>query len=138
MVGEKIGLMGFSHGGLTKMRAIQSNFVQAAKMETMPFTASVMFYPWCDMLQDRIGIPTLILIGSKDDWTPAYQCIELKKKLSKPDLLELIVFEGAYHGYDRQNLNIEYLGHHLVYDPNAAIMAKERTKEFFEKHIIGN
>lgn len=133
--GEKIGLMGFSHGGFTGMRAIQRNFVQAAKMETMPFKAAVMFYPWCDAVQDQVDIPTLILIGSKDDWTPASQCVELKKQLSKPDLLDLIVFEGAYHDFDRLNLNIDYLGHRLVYDPDAARVAKERTKAFFDRHL---
>ena len=130
--------MGFSHGGFTGMSAIQRNFVQAAKMETMPFKAAVLFYPWCDSVQDEVDIPTLILIGSKDDWTPADQCVELKKHLSNPDLVELIVFEGATHDFDRSNINMEYLGHRLVYDPESAKMAKEKTKEFFAKSLKKN
>ncbi len=133
---DNIGLLGFSHGGFTGMRAIQKNFVYAAKMEAMPFKAGVLFYPWCDSIQDQVDIPTLIMIGSKDDWTPAARCVETKKKLSNPDLLDLIVFEGAYHGFDRPIGNKTYLGHHIVHNPDATKIAKDRTKHFLDDHLF--
>lgn len=104
---DNIGLIGFSHGGWTGLRAVQKDFVQAVKMETFPFKAAVLFYPWCDAIQDQdIDIPILILIGSKDDWTPANRCLKFKKHLSNPDMVELIVFEGATHDFDRSKINM--------------------------------
>jgi len=135
--GEDIGLIGFSHGGFTGMRAIQRNFVYAAKMETIPFKAAVLFYPWCDSTQDQdIAIPTLILIGSKDDWTPADRCVELDRVVSNPELLELVIYDGAYHDFDRPRPNRTYLNHTLRYDVEATQDAKEKTRVFFDRHLL--
>ena len=47
----------------------------------------------------------MILIGSKDDWTPADRCVELNKWVSNPEMLELVVYDGAYHDFDRPKGN---------------------------------
>ncbi len=134
---ENIGLIGFSHGGLTGIKAIQTNFKHSAKMEEMPFKTAVLFYPWCDSALDQdIDIPTLIFIGDKDDWTPASRCVELKKWVSKPDRVKLVVYENAYHCFDRPKGYREYSGHILKYDDTATKDAKERTKEFFDQYLL--
>ena len=33
-------------------------------------------------------------------------------------------------------IDIEYLGHKLKYNPDAAENAKEKTKEFFDKYLL--
>jgi dienelactone hydrolase len=135
---DNIGLIGFSHGGWTGLRAVQRNFPYSVNMETIPFKAAVLFYPSCYYAQDEyIAIPTLILIGSKDDWTPADRCVELDRAVSNPEMLELVVYDGAYHDFDRNKQGYRsYLGHVLKYDVKATKDAKERTKEFFEKYLI--
>jgi dienelactone hydrolase len=134
---ENIGLMGFSHGGWTGLRAVQRNFSYTVNMETNPFKAAVLFYPSCYYAHDQyIAIPTLILIGSKDDWTPAHRCVELDKVVSNPEMLELVVYDGAYHDFDRPKGNREYLGHTLKYDAVATKDAKERTKDFFDRYLM--
>ena len=107
-------------------------------METIPFKAAVLFYPSCYYAQDEyIGIPTLILIGSKDDWTSADRCVELDRVVSNPEMLELVVYEGAYHDFDRQKQGYRtYLGHVLKYDVKATRDAKERTKAFFDRYLM--
>ena len=137
VVSENIGLMGFSHGGWTGLRAVQKNFPYTVNLETNPFKAAVLFYPSCYYAHDQyISIPTLILIGEKDDWTPASRCVELDKWVTNPDMLELIVYEGAYHDFDRPKGNREYLGHTLKYDDVATKDAKERTRKFFDRHLM--
>ena len=135
---ENIGLLGFSHGGWTGMRAVQKNFMYSVNMETMPFKAAVLFYPSCNSRQHQdIAIPTLILIGSKDDWTPSSKCVELDKWVAHPEMLELVVYEGAYHDFDRQKKGYRtYLGHVLKYDNDATKDAKEKTKIFFDRHLL--
>jgi dienelactone hydrolase len=133
-----IGLIGFSHGGWTGLRAVQKNFPYTVNMETIPFKASVLFYPSCYYGQDQyIAIPTLILIGSKDDWTPAHRCVELDRVVSNPEMLELVVYDGAYHDFDRKKQGYRtYLGHVLKYDVKATRDAKERTRAFFDRHFM--
>ena len=134
--GENIGLIGFSHGGWTGLRAVQKNFDYSVHMEAIPFKAAVLFYPSCNARQHQdIAIPTLIMIGSKDDWTPSYKCVELNKWVSRPDMLELVVYEGAYHDFDRPKGNREYLGHVPQHDAGATKDAKQRTKAFFERYL---
>ena len=38
------------------------------------FRAAVAFYPPCLGFKDNMTVPTLILIGELDDWTPAEEC----------------------------------------------------------------
>jgi dienelactone hydrolase len=136
--GENIGLIGFSHGGWSGLRAVQRNFPYTVNMDTIPFKAAVLFYPSCNSRQHQeIAIPTLIMIGSKDDWTPAARCVELNKWVTQPEMLELVVYEGAYHDFDRQKKGYRtYLGHVLKYDVEATKDSKERTKAFFDKHLL--
>ena len=82
--GKHLGIIGFSHGGWTGLKAVQKNLLNSAKMESIPIKAAVLFYPWCDAaLDDNIAIPTLILIGDKDDWTPSNFCVDLKTTINK-------------------------------------------------------
>jgi len=135
--GKNIGIMGFSQGAATGLKAIQKNILISAKMESIPIKASVLFYPWCDAaLDNNIAIPTLILIGDKDDWTPSNSCVDLKNLLPNSEMLDLIVYEDATHSFDLQ-IDIEYLGHKLKYNSVAAENAKEKTKEFFDKYLLG-
>lgn len=135
--GKNIGLLGFSHGGWTGMRAVQRNFIYSVNLETIPFKAAVLYYPSCSSRQHHdIAIPTLILIGSLDDWTPADRCVELNKWAAQPEMLELVLYEGAYHDFDRPRPNRTYLNHTMRYDVEATKDAMERTRAFFDKHLI--
>ena len=43
------------------------------------FRAAIGFYPPCLGLKGNMTVPTLILIGELDDWTPANECRKLPK-----------------------------------------------------------
>jgi dienelactone hydrolase len=77
------------------------------------------------------------MIGSKDDWKPADRCVELGKWLSNPGMLELVVYDGAYHDFDRQKQGYRsYLGNLLKYDVKATKDAKGRIRAFFDRCLI--
>ena len=38
------------------------------------FRAAIVFYPPCLAFKGNMTVPTLILIGANDDWTPAQEC----------------------------------------------------------------
>jgi dienelactone hydrolase len=133
-----IGLIGHSHGGWTTMRAVQGNFGLAQR----GLRAAVAYYPSCSARFDRnVSVPLLILIGDKDDWTPAENCRHLQAAgFTRPDLVEAIYYPNAYHSFDagigdRTITVADGKSHRLVYDPVAAPDAGARTRAFFDKHL---
>ena len=93
-----IGLIGHSHGGWTVMRSVQGNFALAQR----GLRAAVAYYPACSAQYDRnVSVPLLILIGDKDDWTPAENCRRLQATgFVRPDLVEAVYYPNAHHSFD--------------------------------------
>ncbi|HEV3494630.1 MAG TPA: dienelactone hydrolase family protein [Reyranella sp.] len=134
----KIGLIGHSHGGWTVMRSVQKGYDLAA----LGLKAAVAYYPSCAPQFDRdVAVPLLILIGDKDDWTPADRCRQLQAAgFTRPDLVQAIYYPNAYHSFDSRSPDRSVPGngstmHRLAYDPAAAPDAEARTKAFFEKYL---
>jgi dienelactone hydrolase len=123
--GKHIGIMGGSHGGWTTLAAMCAPMHESDRLADAKrngFTAAVALYPgcafrygaWSTVRQNKtfgpvvshsgvykpIG-PVLILIGEKDDWTPAEDCremVEVGRKAGFP--LNIIIYPGAYHSFD--------------------------------------
>jgi dienelactone hydrolase len=134
-----LGLIGHSHGGWTTMRAVQRSYDLAAR----GLRAAVAYYPSCASQFDRdVAVPLLILIGDKDDWTPADNCRRLQAAgFTRPDLVQVVYYPNAYHSFDSKAVQDRTItvadgkSHHLAYDPSAAPDAEARTKTFFEKYL---
>jgi dienelactone hydrolase len=133
-----LGLIGHSHGGWTTMRAVQGIFGLAQH----GLKAAVAYYPSCSAQFDRnVSVPLLILIGNKDDWTPAENCRRLQAAgFMHPELVEAVYYPNAYHSFDaragdRTITVADGKSHHLGYDSTAAPDAEARTKAFFDKHL---
>lgn len=128
---EKIGIIGFSHGGIAALEATKENLSRyVAKLDSIPFKAVVAYYPKCDSGYS-IAVPTMILIGEKDDWTPADNC----RSLDTFEMIQVNTFENAHHGFDRLGSFRTYGGHTLVYDAAATAKSKQLTKEFFDRYL---
>ena len=167
---KHIGIMGGSHGGwttLAAMRAPDANGPLAA-IKQEGFTAAIALYPVC---AGRYGAwsaerqtgnsgpvftyngvyepiaPMLILIGEKDDWTPAEPCrqlVETGRAAGYP--LDIRVYPGAYHSFDNNN-PVRYdarrnnpnapSGQGATTGGNSAAWAdaKKRVAEFFAVHL---
>jgi dienelactone hydrolase len=133
---DRIALIGHSHGASTVMRSLQRSVWLAQR----GVKGGVAYYPWCFAAFDYdVDTPLLILIGDKDDWTPADRCRTLQSAgFTRPGLVEAIYYPNAYHSFDANLRNRTVPGaagtsHHLEYDPAAAANAETRTKAFFEK-----
>jgi len=133
-----IGLIGHSHGGWTAMRAVQGNYGLAAR----GLKAAVAYYPVCAPRFDRdVAVPLLILIGDKDDWTPADRCRRLQAAgFSQPGLVDAVYYPNAYHSFDRRAVDrtitvADGKRYRLAYDPVAGPDAEARTRAFFAKHL---
>jgi len=110
--GTHVGLMGGSHGGsttLTSMIAPDGDTDLLAKERRAGFAAAVALYPGCVASRrtwSNAGVyrpvaPLLILIGDKDDWTPAEPCRRLAEAAQQAGYpVTIKIYPGAYHSFD--------------------------------------
>jgi dienelactone hydrolase len=102
---ERISLLGWSNGGATVLWTI--------RLTTTPhdggadFRSAVALYPSCRRLRETAWsarVPTLILIGSADDWTPAQACQQMVAGArDRSARVQIVVYPGAHHEFDRAN-----------------------------------
>jgi dienelactone hydrolase len=135
---EKIGLIGFSHGGWTALCAAQRNF--PAKAKEAPFKAVIAYYPWCPWLGlKKTNTPLLVLMGEDDDWTPLSRCKKLlaAQKDEYKKNVSLIAYDNAYHDFDDSSKEPaeEYDGHILAFNSNAAVRSIKEAKGFFARYL---
>jgi dienelactone hydrolase len=135
----RIGVIGFSHGGWTIIKGAQADAFWSAH----GIKGAVAYYPYCTPKTDRnVAIPLLILMGDKDDWTPADRCKELIAGLRQPGLVEATFYPDTYHDFDRNQRTtwVKGLGadgkvtsRKLEYNSAATHDAEARTRAFFDK-----
>ncbi|WNJ89311.1 dienelactone hydrolase family protein [Bosea sp. 685] len=91
-------LIGWSNGGSTVLRVAGD----AASAGANGFRKVIAFYPDCRFLKRgwSAKVPTTILQGLADDWTPAAPCQELAQRGGA----QFTGFSGAYHDFDHPDL----------------------------------
>jgi dienelactone hydrolase len=143
--GDRIGVLGFSMGGISALAVMQRGLIE--QLHPAKFKAAAALYPRCtEYSGDMVG-PTLILIGEKDDWTPAQECRDMvagrsgtgvTRPVADRSLVRLVVYPGAYHSFDLPDLRFvdgfRAFGHWLAYD-DAATDSFKQVREFFRQTI---
>ncbi|HTS93798.1 MAG TPA: dienelactone hydrolase family protein [Stellaceae bacterium] len=169
--GKHIGVMGGSHGGSsTLISMVEPAAGLLAAEKRSGFVAGIALYPGCS---DRYGAwsarrefgeygpavafdgiyrpigPLLILVGEKDDWTPAKDCEALAERSRAAGLpVEIVVYPGARHSFDsaarvtfnprRRNINSPTRqGATTGGDSAAWADAKQRVTAFFARTLKG-
>lgn len=85
-----------------------------------------------------MSVPTLILIGDKDDWTPTSYCRDMMaQRNGKGAPMKLVVYPGATHAFNFPALARRYLGHHFAYDPQATAGAWRQVRTFLQTTLGG-
>ena len=108
--GRRVGIMGGSHGGSTTLAAMiapASDTAPLAQEKRAGFAAAVALYPSCALKASGVYepiAPLLILIGEKDDWTPAEPCRKLTEAArAAGHPVTIKVYPGAHHSFDSSN-----------------------------------
>lgn len=136
---ERITVLGSSQGAIIAMRLASIHDVKLFDVpDGLNFKAVVAFYPICSVASRQLVIPTLILIGELDDWTPARNCQQwmgLRQGSGAP--VKLVVYPGAYHAFDFPGLGngMRRFGHWLKYDAEAARSSTVETHDFLAAHL---
>jgi len=125
---DRIGLIGWSHGGIAVLKAVSNATLHEPSPED-PFDAAVAFYPGCPFELHRLNAPLLILIGDADDWTPVTYCENMVLVGDTEFDVDLVVYPGATHAFEWSGASDGH-GHKMEYDPDATADAFRRIEEF--------
>ncbi|MGZ5877442.1 MAG: dienelactone hydrolase family protein [Bradyrhizobium sp.] len=142
----RIAALGFSQGGWLALTSVEHGAIEQTSQNK--FRAAIAFYPHCLGFKGNMTVPTLILIGELDDWTPADECrnmvdgrddwgISRQKGEGAP--IRLVVYPDAYHAFDVASLKspIQYFGHHLEFNQSATEQSIDAVHEFLDAMIGG-
>jgi dienelactone hydrolase len=109
--GDRIALLGWSHGATTVLMAAAAAQAARPKGMYLDFTQAIAFYPMCTRVLDnekwRSKIPIEIFVGEVDDWTPAAPCMMLTERSRQAGMtIETVVYKGAYHDFDAPDAKV--------------------------------
>ncbi len=105
---NRISLIGWANGASALLWAVRP---QLWLRDSAPdFRAAVAFYPDCRMsagLGWSARVPTLVLIGARDDISSPPACRQMVEGAhGRSALARIVVYPGAYHDFDRANLPV--------------------------------
>lgn len=102
---KRIGIIGFSRGGIVALDTALEPFRRGVIDGDLHFAAHIPFYPSCDVnyvSAHMDGAPILMLLGGKDDYTPAAPCLAYADELrNEGEHVSVVVYPNAYHAFDR-------------------------------------
>ncbi|PBC02425.1 dienelactone hydrolase family protein [Mesorhizobium sp. WSM3860] len=135
---QRIALAGSSAGGTTTLEAVQLG--GAVQLMAHKFRAAIAYYPNCSAANGDMTVPTLILIGELDDWTPARKCREMMAQRSgKGSAVQLDIFKSARHAFASPSLKTgtEEYGHRVEYNAAAAEKSVSDVHAFLKQAFSG-
>jgi dienelactone hydrolase len=127
----RIAAVGFSQGGDTALKIATGG--------AAGFKAAAAFYsPCANVAGATLDIPTLILVGTKDEVTPAADCAKLARRQA-PGMVKFVVYPGAAHGFDLPEFGAgtKVMGMLLAYDRSAALRSWAELRSFLAARLKG-
>ena len=141
----RISLLGWANGASALLWAVRP---QLSSRHIEPdFRAAIAFYPDC-RISSGLGwsarVPTLVLIGAKDDVSSPPACRQMIDGAhGRSALARIVVYPSAYHDFDRANLPVHAIGPtgeatdpekgHLGTDAEARADSQKRVAEWLAR-----
>jgi dienelactone hydrolase len=109
---DRISLMGWANGASALLWAVRPQLL--LHHAEPDFRSAIAFYPDC-RLSSGLGwsarVPTLVLIGAKDDVSSPPACRQMVEGAhGRSALTRIVVYPSAYHDFDRANLPVHAIG----------------------------
>jgi dienelactone hydrolase len=142
---ERISLLGWANGASALLWAVRP---QLSSHNVEPdFRSAIAFYPDCRVsagLGWSARVPTLLLIGAKDDISSPPACRQMVDGArGRSALARIVVYPGAYHDFDRANFPLHATSGtsdaalpdrgHLGTDPEARTDSQKRVAEWLAR-----
>jgi dienelactone hydrolase len=144
-VRHRISLIGWAEGASALLWAVRP---QSPTRKVEPdFRSAIAFYPDC-RISSGLGwsarVPTLLLIGARDDISSPPACRQMVDGArGRSALARIVVYPGALHDFDRTNLPQQAIGGaadpaspvrgHLGTDPEARADSQRRVTEWLAR-----
>jgi len=143
---KRVAIVGFAWGAMLTFSAVERGAVERASKHK--FHAAAAFDPFCGSYKGIMTIPTLILIGERDDPDRADACrkmvageddMGISRQKGEGAPVRLIVYPDAYFTFAVQTLQTptQYLGHRMEFNKSAADQSSEALREFLHSTIGG-
>src|ERR1700756_2598592 len=142
---DRISLLGWANGASALLWAVRP---QLSTRNVEPdFRSAIAFYPDC-RISSGLGwsarIPTLLLIGGKDDVSSPPACRQMVDGArGRSALARIVVYPGAYHDFDRANLPVHAIAEnsdaglpergHVGSDPEARADSQKQVAEWLAR-----
>jgi len=101
---QRIGVMGFSKGGQVALYTALEPYRHAVIADDTRFALHIPLYPYCNdwpVSAHVTGAPILMLLGGKDDYTPAAPCQDYAAWFRTAGAaVTVTVYPDAYHHFD--------------------------------------
>lgn len=132
--GNRIGVLGLSHGGTTAAWVTQRRY---ATVFPGLLRASVDYYGPCRSPETYGDVPLLALAGDADDWgNSALTCHAFAAKLPQGAPFEVHTYPDTYHAFDNARSTARKVeGHVLAYNHDAAEDSFVRTHAFLDRYM---
>ncbi len=109
---DRISLMGWANGASALLWAVRPQL--PSRNIDPDFRSAIAFYPNC-RISSGLGwsarVPTLLLIGAKDDVSSPPACRQMVDGArGRSALARIVVYPGAYHDFDRANFPLHAIG----------------------------
>ena len=142
---ERISLLGWDNGASALLWAVRPQL--PSRNAEPDFRSAIAFYPDC-RLSSGLGwsarVPTLLLIGAKDDISSPPACRQMIDGAhGRSALARIVVYPGAYHDFDRANFPLHAIGGtadgslpekgHLGTDAEARADSQKRVAEWLAR-----
>jgi dienelactone hydrolase len=142
---DRISLLGWANGASALLWAVRP---QSSSRKLEPdFRSAIAFYPDC-RISSGLGwsarVPTLVLIGAKDDISSPPACRQMVDGArGRSALARIVVYPSAAHDFDRPNFPLHAIGGaadaalpergHVGTDPEARADSQKRVAEWLAR-----
>ena len=142
---DRISLLGWANGASALLWAVRPQLTSGNSEPD--FRSAVAFYPDC-RISSGLGwsarVPTLLLIGAKDDVSSPPACRQMiDGARGRSALARIVVYPGAYHDFDLANLPLHAMAGiadasvpergHLGTDAEARADSQKRVAEWLAR-----
>jgi dienelactone hydrolase len=142
---DRISLLGWANGASALLWAVRPQL--SSRNAEHDFRSAIAFYPDC-RVSSGLGwsarVPTLVLIGAKDDVSSPPACRQMiEGARGRSALVRIVVYPGAYHDFDRANLPLHAAAGtpdiaapdrgHLGTDPDARADSQKLVAEWLAR-----
>jgi len=140
----RISLLGWANGASALLWAVRPQL--SSRSVDPDFRSAIAFYPDC-RISSGLGwsarVPTLLLIGAKDDVSSPPACRQMiDGARGRSALTRIVIYPGAYHDFDRANFPLHAIAGadatvpergHLGTDAEARADSQKRVAEWLAR-----